>query len=108
MKPKQSHVRLINYSKMLFGVVPSKNGNRRPRESGLFMIRLFIVAVSLSCPLPLVLVVLPCRERTSSLLSEKFMYHVLSSRPGVYAGTSNLIASISDPYILTLRFILVC
>ena len=31
---------------MVFGVVSSKNGKRRPRESGfMFMIRLFIVAV---------------------------------------------------------------
>ena len=35
-----------NYSKMVFGVVSSKSGKRRPRESGfMFMIRLFIVAV---------------------------------------------------------------
>ena len=43
--------------KIVFGVVPSKDGNRCPRKSGfIFIILLFIVPASLSCSLSFVLV----------------------------------------------------
>ena len=99
----------------LHGVVSSKNGKRRPRESGfMFMIRLFIVAVLFRARFPYFwlkhsLLVTLTRENksfcSSNLLPEKKMFcYVLCifPRPGVYVGTSNLIALISGSYILTL------
>ena len=66
---------------MVFGVVSSKNGKRRPRESGfMFMIRLFIVAVLFRARFPyfwlkLSLLVTLTRENksfySSNLLPEK-------------------------------------
>ena len=99
---------------MVFGVVSSKNGKRRPRESGfMFVIRLFIVAVLFRARFPyfwlkLSLLVTLTRENksfcSSKLLPGKMFCYVLCifPRPGVYVGTSNLITMISGSYIITL------
>ena len=83
----------------------------------MFMIQLFIVAVLFRARFPyfwlkISLLITLTRENksfcSSNLLPEKkkcfVMYYVLCifPRPGVYVGTSNLIALISRSYILTL------
>ena len=82
---------LRNYSKMAFGVVSSKNGNRRPRESGfMFMIRLFIVAVLFRARFPyfwlkLSLLVTLTRENksfcSSNLLPGKMLFCIMYFSP---------------------------
>ena len=99
---------------MVFGVVSSKNGKRRPRESGfMFMIRLFIVAVLFRARFPyfwlkLSLLVTLTRENKSFFSSnllpgQNVLLCIMYFSPTRFlVGTSNLIALISGSYILTL------
>ena len=100
--------------KIVFGVVPSKNGNRCPSKSGLSSLYYCVLCLTL------------CRARCLSfwlkfnrmatllgksqsfcslcVLSEKcfVVFNLFSLTPGVYVGTLNLIASIPGPSVLTL------
>ena len=98
---------------MVFGVVPSKNGNLCGTLSELvsqekwfiFSIRLFIVLASLSCSFPFVSDetqpngYLVGKEELVILL---FCYVLcISFLPGVYVRTLKIIVSIPVPFILT-------
>ena len=96
---------------MVFGIVPSKNGNQCPRKCGLSSLYNCLLCLPLcsACYLSFQLKLnwLPCWEGASHSVIQvccrkNVLFYVFYFPPGVYVGAFNLIASIPGPSILTL------